>query len=286
MSVLVPQLDHVVINVAEGLNRSEQLFRRLGFHLTTRGHHSLGSSNHLAVFNDNYLELLGYEDQSTLLRKDLYQARLGLNGLVWKTQDADAVYQHLSQHQLADAEPKAFFRPVKLNDGTEPNARFQTVPVKASRIPDGRSFFCQHLTPELVWRAEWQRHPNEVSHITEFVISARDIHQAAQVYVEIFGAEHLDQEFVDEVNSQEITLKAGRAKVRFISPEKAQHVFGILPSEDSETAKMIALTFASHSLDAVRQSLLRGEIHFAEINDRVVVQVGHGMGLALVFSEN
>lgn len=279
MSDLVPHLDHVVINVAEGLNLSAQLFRRLGFSLTDRGHHSLGSSNHLAIFNDNYLELLGYEDRNALQRRDLYQAALGLNGLVWKTQDARAVYQHLSQHQLSDAEPKAFYRAVKLNDGTEPNARFQTVPVKASRIPHGRSFFCQHLTPELVWRTEWQTHPNAVSHITEFVISAGDIRQAAAVYVEIFGDGQLN-----EVDKQEITLQAGRAKVRFVTQEKALKAWGITPDGQTDTAKMVALGFATDSLDAVRQSLLRGEIHFSEIDDRVVVPVGHGLGLTLAFS--
>ncbi|EIC83817.1 VOC family protein [Serratia sp. M24T3] len=281
MSDLVPYLDHVVINVAEGLNLSEQLFRRLGFNLTTRGHHSLGSSNHLAIFNDNYLELLGYEDRNTLQRKELYQAPLGLNGLVWKTRDAAAVYQQLAQHQLAEAEPKAFFRPVKLNDGTEPNARFQTVPVKASRIPHGRSFFCQHLTPELVWRAEWQTHPNAVSHISEFVISARDIRHAAQLYVDIFGKEH-----INEIDPQEVALQAGGAKVRFITPEKAQAVFGITLSDDCDEAKMIALSFGTYSLETTRQSLQRGEIHFTEVRGRILAQVGHGLGLTLAFCEN
>jgi len=280
MCSLTPHLDHVVINVADGLDQSQLLFRRLGFSLTSRGHHSLGSSNHLAIFNDNYLELLGYEDRANLQRKDLWQAPLGLNGLVWKTQDAGEVYQHLTQQRLADTPPKAFFRPVKLNDGTEPNARFQTVPVAASRIAHGRSFFCQHLTPELVWRAEWQSHPNAVSHISEFVISATDIQQAAQVYVEIFGAEYLDN-----VDEEEITLRAGRAKVRFVSPQKALSGWGVSPEEESQEAKMIALGFATHSLEAARQSLQRGEIHVEDDGQKIVLQVGHGLGLTLTFSE-
>ena len=51
--VPVPQLDHAVINVADRLDDASALYRRLGFQLTPRGHHSLGSSNHLAVFGDN-----------------------------------------------------------------------------------------------------------------------------------------------------------------------------------------------------------------------------------------
>lgn len=51
MSVQVPQpiLDHAVINVADQLDSASARFRRLGFQLTERGHHSLGSSNHLAI---------------------------------------------------------------------------------------------------------------------------------------------------------------------------------------------------------------------------------------------
>lgn len=280
MSAIVPHLDHVVINVADGLDASELLFRRFGFNLTARGHHSLGSSNHLAIFNDNYLELLGYEDAITLQRKDLWQAPLGLNGLVWKTADAEEIFQHLSKSQLADSAPTAFYRAVRLNDGTEPNARFKTVPIAAARISSGRSFFCQHLTPELVWRAEWQTHSNAVSHISEFVIVATDIQQAAQVYTEIFGQQNLRK-----VDENELSLLAGRARVRFISPQKAQDEGGIAPSDGIQSPKMVGVEFATHSLEAARQSLQRGDIHFIEKGQRIIVQVGHGLGLTIAFAE-
>lgn len=54
---LTPLLDHAVVNVAGRLDHAEQQFRRLGFQLTPRGHHSLGSSNHLAIFGENYTQL-------------------------------------------------------------------------------------------------------------------------------------------------------------------------------------------------------------------------------------
>lgn len=77
MSVQVPQpiLDHAVINVADQLDSASARFRRLGFQLTERGHHSLGSSNHLAIFGENYLELLGYETGKGSQRADLGNRR-------------------------------------------------------------------------------------------------------------------------------------------------------------------------------------------------------------------
>ena len=276
---LRPQLDHVVINVAEQLNQSEQQFRRLGFHLTPRGHHSLGSSNHLAIFGDNYLELLGYEPGNAHTRTDLWQAPLGLSGLVWKTQDSSAVYQHLQQQNIAGSPPAEFFRPVALNDGTSPNARFRTVPLAATRVPNGRSFFCHHLTPELVWRNEWQNHPNGVADITGFVISAANPHEAAQVYGELFGASALD------VRPKEVILCAGRATVRFVTPEQATAEFGIVPEGENGSARMIGLEFATRSLDAVRNSLRVGEIAFADHASQITVRAADALGVGIQFRE-
>jgi len=56
MTFPVPVLDHVVINVASQLDEASEIYRRLGFQLSERGHHTLGSSNHLAIFDESYLD--------------------------------------------------------------------------------------------------------------------------------------------------------------------------------------------------------------------------------------
>ncbi|KAA8730353.1 VOC family protein [Ewingella americana] len=279
-TAITPRLDHAVINVAGLLDHAQQQFRRLGFQLTPRGHHSLGSSNHLAIFGENYLELLGYEAANEHTRKDLWLAPLGLTGLVWKTQDASAVFQHLQQQNIAGSAPADFFRPVQLNDGSEPNARFRTVPLSAERVANGRSFFCQHLTPELVWRTEWQRHPNGVSNITGFVIATNAPQETASVYAELFGESALSHGPHGEVE-----IKAGRATVRFITPERATALFGKIPEGENGTARMVALEFATASLDLVRQSLKVGEIAFSDTPEGVVVRAEDALGVALSFRD-
>lgn len=281
---ITPRLDHAVINVAGLLDHAQQQFRRLGFQLTPRGHHSLGSSNHLAIFGENYLELLGYEAANEHTRKDLWLAPPGLTGLVWKTQDASAVFNHLEQQQIAGSAPADFFRPVQLNDGSAPNSRFRTVPLAADRVANGRSFFCQHLTPELVWRTEWQRHPNGVTDITGFVIATHDPQHTAHVYAQLFG-EHA----VSSDNQGGVEIHAGRATIRFITPERATELFGKIPAGENGTARMVALEFATVSLDQVRNSLNVGEIPFSETgahtHARVVVRAEDGLGVALGFGE-
>ena len=46
----VPTLDHVVVNVHDRIDAAAETYRRLGFTLTPRGYHTLGSMNHLAMF--------------------------------------------------------------------------------------------------------------------------------------------------------------------------------------------------------------------------------------------
>ena len=58
MALPTATLDHVVINARDDMDRAADVYRRLGFTLTERGYHSLGSMNHLAMFGTDYLELI------------------------------------------------------------------------------------------------------------------------------------------------------------------------------------------------------------------------------------
>lgn len=151
-------LDHVVINTLRGMDAAAETFAGLGFTLTPLGRHSLGSINHLMVAPGAYLELVGVPDEGKQ-RQEVLDSPFGLSGLVFKTEDADATYARLVEAGLAPSAPVAFSRPVEI-DGAASDAKFRTVKVPADLFPAGRVYFCEHLTPELVWREEWLDHPN------------------------------------------------------------------------------------------------------------------------------
>ncbi|MFB9971850.1 VOC family protein [Pseudoroseomonas cervicalis] len=46
-ALLKPAIDHVVIHVGPELDAAAERYSRLGFQLTERGHHTMGSSNNL-----------------------------------------------------------------------------------------------------------------------------------------------------------------------------------------------------------------------------------------------
>src|SRR5262245_6817321 len=88
MTLPAATLDHVVINARDDMDRAADTYRRLGFTLTERGYHSLGSINHLAMFGTDYLELIALPKGATTGRMDLLTFPFGLNGLVFGSEDS------------------------------------------------------------------------------------------------------------------------------------------------------------------------------------------------------
>ncbi|EWY41087.1 hypothetical protein N825_30935 [Skermanella stibiiresistens SB22] len=170
-------LDHIVVNTLTGMDDAAALFEGLGFTLTPRGHHSLGSVNHLMMTPGAYLELVGVPPTG-LQRADVLDSPLGLNGLVLRSGDADETFDTLARRGLSPSAPVSFSRPVTV-DGRRSEARFRTVRVPAGLFPAGRVYFCQHLTPDLVWREEWMDHPNGFDGFGVLTVTSPD--PAAQV---------------------------------------------------------------------------------------------------------
>ena len=167
-----PVLDHIVIDVRDRIDEAAQCFLRLGFTLTPRGQHTLGSSNHLAMFATDYLELLGF-GQGGANRPELAPFPIGLNGLVFKADDADRVYREALAAGLPIQPVQSFSRPVTLAGETR-DARFRTTRLDPQRVAMGRVYFCQHLTRDLVWGRDGRAHANGASAILRLVIAAAE----------------------------------------------------------------------------------------------------------------
>ncbi|ALS60344.1 MULTISPECIES: VOC family protein [Pandoraea] len=276
-----PVLDHVVINVKGELEASVDTYRRLGFALTERGHHSLGTSNHLAIFGENYLELLGYEAGKSTARPDVTQAPLGLTGLVFKTQDSHALHAGLEARGVAVETPAEFFRPVRLPDGTTQDARFRTVRLSTELVRNGRTFFCHHFTPEHVWRDEWREHPNGVTDIVGFVIASPNPAVTAALYDRVFGPGVLTASGHDGY-----ALQAGRARVQFVTPAEAERRFGKVETTQDGSERNVALILRTRSLAQVLATLKENRVPSTTLADgSVLVAAADGFHVALQFIE-
>lgn len=212
------KVDHVVLNAKTDLDGLEGAFGGFGFRLSSRGFHSLGSINHVAMFSDGYLELIGVPPERPDVRPEVSRGRTGIDGLVLQTADADATADFLRGNGFHPTEVQEFSRPVDLGDTTA-RARFRTVRLERSPFTAGRVYFCQHLTPELVWREATLGHPNGACRIREIVaVSARSEQQA-----HLFAA--LAQGEV-EADGDDLSVLFDDFLVRIVSPESYRRTYG------------------------------------------------------------
>jgi len=202
-------LDHIVVNTLFDMDRAAALMERLGFTVTPRGYHSLGSINHLMVFDGGYLELVGLPLGADVLRRDVLESPLGLNGLVFQAKEVDAIIGPLRDSGLAMLEPQDFSRPAVI-DGIEQLVRFRTTRTTPELFAAGRVYYCQHYTPELVWRREWMTHANGCSGLRELVVVTTAIETDAALYAKAAQAPAKQRDndvwTVDLVDSFRITL--------------------------------------------------------------------------------
>ncbi len=280
MTLPIPTLDHVVINVRDQIDAGAEAFRRLGFTLTPRGYHTLGSVNHLAMFGTDYLELIA-APIGNKSRPDILGAPLGLNGLVFGTEDSAAVHAALTDAGVPCGAPLSFSRPVTLDDGSSSDAAFRTVTLTAGTVPAGRIYFCHHFTRHLVWRDEWRHHANGTIAVARAVIAARDPSQSAGVFARMFGPDS-----VREIQGG-FSLAVGLSRFDLLRPEALRNQFGeAAPAAEGRAEFMAALSLRTRSLDQAAAALSAGQIEGAWREDnRIVVPASAAFGCAIEFVE-
>jgi glyoxalase-like protein len=261
-------LDHVVINVLFDMDRAAALMSQLGFTVTPRGYHSLGSINHLIMFENDYLELIGLPSGTDTLRKDVLESPRGLNGLVFKVTDADACQRTLRASGLAMLEPQSFSRPVTI-DGVQHLARFRTVRTAPELFEAGRIYYCQHFTPELVWHRPWMSHSNGLSALRELVVVTSKVEADALLYAKAAQASR-EQQGDDWV----IALPDG-FRITLMSPANYRARYG----ERSADADGRRSFFGALVFDAPEQERLRGflsrssDLQVGESSEALAVRV-------------
>ncbi len=212
-------LDHVVVNVLTRMDDAHAVFAGLGFSLTDRGRHSLGSINHLAMFGADYLELVGVEPGAEPVRREIAEGPLGLNGLVFGTDDARQLHRHLLAAGIPVCPPVDFDRPVRI-DGVDRRAAFTTVRIEPHYLSGGRIYFCEHKTRDLVWRPQWQRHPNSALSLARLTLVVADPLAEARRYADLLGIT------VSAGDASEVEIRLGSFVVALCSLARYRSRYG------------------------------------------------------------
>ncbi|MDB5404638.1 MAG: hypothetical protein JWQ55_6656 [Rhodopila sp.] len=305
----VPTLDHVVVNARDRIDDAAGIYRRLGFTLTPRGYHTLGSMNHLAMFGTDYLELIAARPNDHS-RPEIMNSPIGLDGLVFGTEDATATYAALRRNEVPIDPPQQFSRPVDIapvdigpvdiapvhigrqagwqvrpatgaqTHGAMRDAIFRTTRLPRDSTPAGRFYFCQHLTRDLVWRDEWRHHANGAVGVARAVIAAEDPRILGGLFASMFGA-HTVRPADDGC-----TLILGLSRFDVVTPTALWEMFGgAAPDSRGRRDYMAALTIRTQSLDAVETALEAGGIRgWDRIGTSVLVPASEAFGVTIEFS--
>ena len=172
--------DHLVIIGRDKLEVLAQIFSGQGFQLTPLAHHNLGSINQLIMLDSTYIELLGWQSDKPIQRAEIANQDIGLDALVFRTNDAKKTYQQLlakgfSVNPVQDLsrESKFLGKPVLVE--------FKTVRFSQQPIPGIRIYFCEHLSPEYVWQDQWLEHPNQINYLKQITLASPDIEGNTQL---------------------------------------------------------------------------------------------------------
>ncbi len=201
----VQGIDHAVILVRD-LDKAQQAYARMGFTLTPRGFHTLGSQNHCLMFGSDYVELLAVPKPHPALQTftDFLAKGEGLGAIALATDDSGGLHASLAADGIAADAPLDFSRPVQgLGE-----ARFRIVTLPPEVSPGCRMFACQHFTRAVVWRPEYLRHANGAMQIAAVAIVADDPEAAAASYGKLLAAmpQKIDEGLVVQSGSAPIAL--------------------------------------------------------------------------------
>jgi catechol 2,3-dioxygenase-like lactoylglutathione lyase family enzyme len=201
----VQGIDHAVVLVRD-LDKAQRAWQRMGFTLTPRGFHTLGSQNHCLMFGPDYVELLAVPRPHPAMQyfTDFLAKGEGLGAIALATNDAGGLYASLAADGIAADAPLDFSRPVEgMGD-----ARFRIVQLPPDASPGCRLFACQHFTRELVWRPEYQRHANGATQIAALAVVAEDPEAAAGSYATLLLArpQAIDEGLLVQTGSAPIAL--------------------------------------------------------------------------------
>lgn len=179
--------DHLVLMLRDRLVEQAPAFEADGYTLTELSVHNLGSMNRLITLDSTYIELLGWPAGQPPARKEIANSQLGPEALVFRMPDAHATHRRLEALGFRMNPVVTLARPINVK-GQLHTARFETVRFAEQPIEGFRIYFCQHVTPELVWNSEATQHANGAVAMEKIVLCSAQAEQVAQILAQLADA--------------------------------------------------------------------------------------------------
>lgn len=279
-------IDHVVIG-ARDLEEARARWTRLGFTPTPRGRHQGaspdgGTADYCLMFARDYLELLGLiEPDGEAARLQQFLAyREGAMAVAFAPDGPlDEVAAVLLARGLHPGEPRALGRRLELPEGAV-TLRFSLLTLMPAETPALDCFLCAHLTPELLRRPEWLRHPNGATGLCAVTIVAAETAPLLGAYDRLFG--------LHEVTTTDAlaSVRIGPYRLLFATPDDFATMHpGVELAGDFAPPGIAAIELAVASRRETADFLIGQEVPFTELPDgRLAVPAEEATGVILFFA--
>lgn len=282
------RLDHLVICVRD-LTQAAPDWQKLGFTLTPTGVHPFGTSNRLAMFADNFLELLAVTDAAAVPpaapgrfsfaahNQDFVARGEGMSMLALHSADAHADAAHFSAHHIRAYAPFDFGRDAMLPDGCSARVEFSLAFATDPAMPGIAFFTCQQRhPPELFWKPDYQRHPNGATRVIEVVMSAAEPARHREFLERLM-------ESPAELAPARLTIGKTGDRITVLGPADLSRRLPGFAADASP--RFCAVRLAVADLDATRRSLTANGVGFEVSGPVLLVPSAASHGLALEFVE-
>lgn len=179
-------LDHLA-HFAPDLGAAAKAFEGLGFKVTPESAHHVagkpaGTSNRCVMLEEGYLELLAptLDTPNAQRVRDRMKRFVGVHLACLGTPDAAAEHARLGAHGF---EPEPLVDLERKVEGGN-LARFKVIYVPPGKMAEGRVQYCQHLTPQHVWR---EKYLNKGIRLNAVYVVAEDPAQTAARWARFSG---------------------------------------------------------------------------------------------------
>jgi hypothetical protein len=280
-------IDHLIICVRD-LAQAERNLRTLGFTLTPTGVHPFGTSNHLATFGNNYLELLAVTNAAAVPaaapgrfsfaahHQRFLATAEGMSMMAWHSADAHADAARFAATDISAYAPFDFGRDTVLPGGAVARVEFSLAFATDAAMPGIAFFTCQQRhPPELFLKPDYQHHRNGALRVVEVVMSAPEP-AAHRGFLERMT------ESAAELAPGRLTIGGTGNRITMLSPHEIACRLPGLAADGSP--RFCAARLAVADLGATKRELQRNGVD-VQVNDGVLSTppaASHGLALEFV----
>jgi hypothetical protein len=286
---MIRSLDHIV-HVVRNLDAAGSAYERMGFLVGSENRHPWGTRNRLIQLPGFYIELLAVPEPDRMSkpmqpqafsfgafnRDFLTHCGEGLSTLALSSTDPDGDKEEFDRAGFGGFDRLDFARKGRQPDGREVEVAFSLAFAHDPASKYAGFFSILHRTPENLWSAEMQRHPNGVNAIAAVVLVAENPTDHHIFLEAVIGARDI------RATSLGLRIETPRGEVWVYDPRAFVDTFGFMPPP-SHGMRFAAMIFRAPDISMVQKCFEDSDLPAIEGHGRLIVGPPTAAGAVVAF---